>query len=40
MFRALPIDAMVRTVAELGYEYVELSPHDDFMPFFPHSRAA
>jgi myo-inositol catabolism protein IolH len=40
MFRALPIDDMVRTVAELGYEYLELSPRDDFMPFFLHPRAA
>lgn len=39
MFRALPIDDMVRTVAELGYEYIELSPRDDFMPFFLHPRA-
>ncbi|MER6571255.1 sugar phosphate isomerase/epimerase [Streptomyces sp. NPDC001093] len=39
MFRALPIDDMVRTVAELGYEYVELSPRADFMPFFLHPRA-
>jgi myo-inositol catabolism protein IolH len=29
MFRALPIDGMVRTVAELGYEYIELSPRAD-----------
>lgn len=39
MFRALPLDAMVRTVAELGYEYIELSPREDFMPFFLHPRA-
>ncbi|GAB2758979.1 sugar phosphate isomerase/epimerase family protein [Streptomyces bullii] len=39
MFRALPLDEMVRTVAELGYEYIELSPRDDFMPFFLHPRA-
>ncbi len=39
MFRALPLDDMVRTVAELGYEYIELSPRDDFMPFFLHPRA-
>jgi myo-inositol catabolism protein IolH len=39
MFRALPIDEMVRTVAELGYDYIELSPRDDFMPFFLHPRA-
>jgi myo-inositol catabolism protein IolH len=39
MFRALPMDDMVRTVAELGYAYIELSPRDDFMPFFLHPRA-
>lgn len=38
MFRALPLDEMVRTVAELGYQYIELSPRDDFMPFFLHPR--
>ena len=26
MFRALPIDDMRAQVAELGYEYIELSP--------------
>src|SRR5581483_7950853 len=39
MFRALPIPEMVRTVAELGYEYIELSPREDFLPFFVHPRA-
>jgi myo-inositol catabolism protein IolH len=39
MFRALPIPEMVRTVAELGYEYIELSPREDFLPFFLHPRA-
>jgi myo-inositol catabolism protein IolH len=39
MFRALPLTEMVRTVADLGYEYLELSPRDDFMPFFLHPRA-
>lgn len=39
MFRALPMDEMVRTVAELGCQYIELSPRDDFMPFFLHPRA-
>ncbi|WP_042391761.1 sugar phosphate isomerase/epimerase family protein [Streptacidiphilus carbonis] len=39
MFRALPIREMVRTVAELGYEYLELSPREDFLPFFVHPRA-
>lgn len=39
MFRTLPIGEMVRTVAEIGYEHIELSPRDDFMPFFVHPRA-
>ena len=39
MFRALPIREMVRTVADIGYEHIELSPRDDFMPFFVHPRA-
>lgn len=39
MFRNLPIVEMVRTVADIGYEYIELSPRDDFMPFFLHPRA-
>lgn len=39
MFRMLPVPEMVRTVADLGYEYIELSPRDDFMPFFLHPRA-
>lgn len=38
MFRALTIDDMVRTVVELGYEYIELTPRADFMPFFLHPR--
>lgn len=39
MFRMLPIREMVRTVADIGYEHIELSPRDDFMPFFLHPRA-
>lgn len=39
MFRARPLDDMVRTVAGLGCEYIELSPRDDFMPFFLRPRA-
>ncbi|GAA0535386.1 protein iolH [Saccharopolyspora subtropica] len=39
MFRMLSIRDMVRTVADIGYEYIELSPRDDFMPFFVHPRA-
>jgi myo-inositol catabolism protein IolH len=39
MFRHLSIPQMVRTVADMGYQYIELSPRDDFMPFFVHPRA-
>ena len=33
MYRHLPIPKMVDKVAELGYEYIELSPREDFLPF-------
>ncbi|GHE77891.1 protein iolH [Amycolatopsis deserti] len=39
MLRGLPMREMVRTVADIGYEYIELSPRADFMPFFLHPRA-
>ena len=39
MFRRQSLPEMVRTVAELGYPYIELSPRDDFLPFFLHPRA-
>lgn len=38
-FRHLPIPEMVRTVADLGYEYIEFSQRDDFFPFYLHPRA-
>src|SRR5829696_4961683 len=28
-----------RVVAALGYEYLQLTPHRDFIPFFTHPRA-
>src|SRR5438477_3881166 len=28
-----------RVTAELGFEWIQLSPHVDFMPFFRHPRA-
>ncbi len=28
-----------RVVADLGYEYLQLTPHRDFIPFFNHPRA-
>ncbi len=34
MFRATPLLELPALVAELGYEYIELSPREDFMPFF------
>ncbi|HEU4686919.1 MAG TPA: sugar phosphate isomerase/epimerase family protein [Vicinamibacterales bacterium] len=38
-FRHLPIAEMVRTVADLGYEWIEFSQRDDFFPFYLHPRA-
>ncbi|MBA0124553.1 sugar phosphate isomerase/epimerase [Haloechinothrix sp. YIM 98757] len=39
MLRDLSLTDMVRTVADLGYSYIELSPREDFLPFFVHPRA-
>lgn len=39
MFRRQAIGEMVETVARHGYHYIELSPRDDFFPFFVHPRA-
>lgn len=39
MFRAIPLEALPGVVADLGYRYIELSPRDDFAPFFLHPRA-
>jgi myo-inositol catabolism protein IolH len=39
MFRATPLPELPKLVAGLGYEYIELSPREDFMPFFLHPRA-
>ena len=38
MFRHVPLGELPGLVAELGYEYLELSPRDDFIPFFKHPR--
>lgn len=38
-FRHLRLRDMVRTVAELGYEWIEFSQRDDFFPFYVHPRA-
>jgi len=39
MFRATPLTELPGLVADLGYENIELSPREDFMPFFLHPRA-
>jgi myo-inositol catabolism protein IolH len=39
MFRSTPLLELPALVAELGFEYIELSPREDFMPFFLHPRA-
>ena len=39
MLRHVPLTELPTVVAELGYEYIELSPREDFTPFFLHPRA-
>lgn len=39
MHRSTPLLKLPGLVADLGYEYIELSPRDDFMPFFRMARA-
>ncbi|MCH7230073.1 hypothetical protein L0U85_04245 [Glycomyces sp. L485] len=36
----LSLTDMVPIVADLGFEYIELSSREDFMPFLVHPRAA
>ena len=38
MFRRTPLLELPGVVADLGYEYIELSPRDDLTPFFLHPR--
>ena len=38
-FRTTPLLELPGLVADLGYEYIELSPREDFTPFFLHPRA-
>jgi len=38
MLRKVPLLELPRLVAGLGYRYIELSPRDDFLPFFLHPR--
>jgi myo-inositol catabolism protein IolH len=39
MLRSVPLLELPGVVADLGYQYIELSPREDFMPFFLHPRA-
>ena len=39
MFRSTPLLELPGVVADLGYEWIELSPREDFTPFFLHPRA-
>jgi myo-inositol catabolism protein IolH len=39
MHRSTPLLELPGLVADLGYEYIELSPREDFMPFFLMPRA-
>lgn len=39
MFRSTPLLELPSLVADLGYQWIELSPREDFMPFFLHPRA-
>lgn len=38
MYRHLPLGQMTDKAAELGYEYLELSPREDFLPFYKAPR--
>jgi myo-inositol catabolism protein IolH len=39
MLRSTPLTELPGQVADLGYEWIELSPREDFTPFFLHPRA-
>src|ERR1700712_5268000 len=38
MIRHIPLLELPGVVADLGYEWIELSPREDFLPFFRHPR--
>ena len=38
MFRSTPLLELPELVARIGYRYIELSPREDFIPFFRHPR--
>ncbi len=39
MLRSVPLTELPGVVADLGYQHIELSPREDFLPFFLHPRA-
>ena len=39
MLRSLPFGDVCRIAADIGYDWIELSPRTDFIPFFDHPRA-
>jgi len=39
MFRHVSLTELPGLVADLGYEHIELSPREDFIPFYRHPRA-
>ena len=39
MLRTTPLTELPGVVADLGYQWIELSPRADFTPFFLHPRA-
>src|ERR1051326_2685575 len=39
MSRRVPLTDLPGLVADLGYQHIELSPREDFLPFFLHPRA-
>ena len=40
MLRKVPLLELPRVVSDLGYRHIELSPRDDFIPFFQHPRVS
>ena len=39
MHRHLPLDQLCRKAADLGYDYIEVSPRDDLLPWWVRPRA-
>ena len=37
-FGTVPLNDLPALVADLGYDYIEMAPNEQFMPFFLHPR--